>query len=227
MESASAPLKAPRQDRSRRTLGKIVEAARELLLEGGVDAVTVQAVVHKASSSVGSFYARFTGKEDLLRHLDETVWADATERWQEGLGRHDWSALSLEVTVERIVALLLSHGRIDEGERRALAAREGGSEREKAFQATIRDSVRQIILTHQPAIRHPDPAVAADLGLRAVLGALRDLNESSTAAQPTLWDVETEKVAQELVRMYLAYLGAGESEEQPPTGGVDFFDVWA
>src|SRR5687767_593356 len=125
MESSTAPVKAPRQDRSRRTLGKIVDAAHDLLLEGGVEAVTVQSVVQRAGASVGSFYARFSGKEDLLRHLDETVWADATQRWEEGLQEHDWSALSLEETVARIVQLVLASGRGDEGARRALATREG------------------------------------------------------------------------------------------------------
>jgi AcrR family transcriptional regulator len=203
-----------------------VKAARELLLEGGADAVTVQAVVERAGSSVGSFYARFTGKEDLLRHLDEASWADARRRWEVSTGAVDWSALGLPATVERIVSLLLTHQRGDGGERRALAAREGGAERLRAFQENLRDSIRRILLPQWNAIRHPDAPLAIDLGLRAVMGVLRELDESAAGAQPTLWDLEPDQVVLELSRLYLAYLGSGE-EDAPATGPVDFFDVWA
>ncbi|GIS78817.1 MAG: hypothetical protein CM1200mP14_03830 [Gammaproteobacteria bacterium] len=59
-------LNPPKQSRSRQTLERIVQAALEILEEQGHKALTVQTVVDRAHSSVGSFYARFSGKEDLL-----------------------------------------------------------------------------------------------------------------------------------------------------------------
>jgi hypothetical protein len=104
--------------------------------------------------------------------------------------------------------------------------REGGAERERDFQASVRDSVRRLVVPHWSSIRHPDAPMAVDIGLRAVMGALRDLDETGGGTQPTLWDLEPDQVVRELTRLYLSYLGSGEDEAQT-TGPVDFFDVWA
>ena len=50
---------------------RIAKASLEILGEEGADGLTVQAIVQRAGSSVGSFYARFDGKEDLLDYLGE------------------------------------------------------------------------------------------------------------------------------------------------------------
>ena len=80
----------PKQTRSRKTLERIVGAGLRLLEEGGPDAVTVQAVVSRARSSVGSFYARFAGKEDLLEHLRERLRTSAESEWSDKLAGSSW-----------------------------------------------------------------------------------------------------------------------------------------
>ena len=67
--SGNNHLNAPKQSRSRQTLERIVQAALEILEGQGYAALTVKAVVERANSSVGSFYARFSGKEDLVDYL--------------------------------------------------------------------------------------------------------------------------------------------------------------
>ena len=62
-------INAPKQTRSRATLERISAAAVELIGEQGVEATTVAQIVARAESSVGSFYARFNTKEDLLEYL--------------------------------------------------------------------------------------------------------------------------------------------------------------
>jgi AcrR family transcriptional regulator len=44
----------------------MLDAAESLFAAGGANAVTVEAVVQTAATSVGSFYARFTDREGLL-----------------------------------------------------------------------------------------------------------------------------------------------------------------
>ena len=88
-------LTPPKQTRSRRTLERIVQASLSILDEQGPAGLTVQAVVARAGSSVGSFYARFKGKGDLLDYLGARVWQEALERWNEALESRDWSALGL------------------------------------------------------------------------------------------------------------------------------------
>lgn len=74
-------VRPPQQARSRRTLHRLEQAALDLLRDQGLEGVTVAEVVARARSSVGSFYARFQGKEDLLRHLEVRFWEEALERW--------------------------------------------------------------------------------------------------------------------------------------------------
>ncbi|WP_206759087.1 TetR/AcrR family transcriptional regulator [Aeromicrobium sp. CFBP 8757] len=54
-----------RQARSRKTHGRIFEAGTELLLEGGIESLTVADVAKRAGVSIGSVYRRF-GNKDLL-----------------------------------------------------------------------------------------------------------------------------------------------------------------
>jgi AcrR family transcriptional regulator len=59
--------RVPSQPRSRRRYEAIVEAAAELFSEIGYDKTTTDAVAERASTSVGSIYQFFGGKEDLFR----------------------------------------------------------------------------------------------------------------------------------------------------------------
>ena len=81
METATA--RPPKQHRSRQTLHRIARAALELIAQDGVEATTVGDIARRAGSSVGSFYARFDGKSDLLAYLDERTWESVERRWSE------------------------------------------------------------------------------------------------------------------------------------------------
>lgn len=71
---------APRQDRSRRTLGAIVEATEKLLERRSFEEISIAEIVLKSGSSTGSFYARFPTKEALLPALYARYHASLPER---------------------------------------------------------------------------------------------------------------------------------------------------
>ncbi len=75
----------PQQERSRKTLARLVDATHSLLEEEGPAALTVTGVARAAGTSVGSFYARFDGKEELIRYVGESALAHALEEWSEAL----------------------------------------------------------------------------------------------------------------------------------------------
>ena len=91
-------------------------ASLELLEAEGLTGLTVHKVVAKAGSSVGSFYARFDGKEDLLDYLGERLWTEALERWELALETRDWSTLSLDEVAEGSVGLLIDAQRMQKSE---------------------------------------------------------------------------------------------------------------
>jgi AcrR family transcriptional regulator len=78
-------VREPQQARSRKTLGRLVEAAHTLLSREGPDGLTVTGIAKRAGASVGSFYARFDGKEELIRYVGEAALAEALGNWSQAL----------------------------------------------------------------------------------------------------------------------------------------------
>jgi AcrR family transcriptional regulator len=99
----------PKQERSRRLVDAILEAARIVLAESGPEALTTVNVAQRAGVSVGSLYQYFAGRDALLF----AVYEDEVTRFQ-----RDWRAWRREsvshTTEQRIgggLAVTLAHYR--------------------------------------------------------------------------------------------------------------------
>jgi len=209
---------APLQARSRRTLERIVRAALRLFGRDGVAGTTVHAIVEEAGSSVGSFYARFDGKEELVRFLEARVWDEALLRWREGMERGRWEEGSLDRVVDGVVRLLLRTERTDAEQRRVLARDTPSATGAARFRTTVRGDVRRLLLARRTEITHPDPPAAVDLLFTALVGGVRELLRD-----------ESEPDVDELSRLALSYLrpqAEAAGPGAPGEGEMDFFDVW-
>lgn len=231
MPSFDPPLRPPKQARSRRTLDRICRASLELMEEGGVESATVAAIVERAETSVGSFYARFSGKDDLIRYLQDRIWAEAGNRWDAALAEKDWGALSIESVVEGVVALLLRSFRADYHQREVLGRErrqdEEGARRVFEFHQHILATVTPLFLAHREEITHPDPEWAIRLGYRFAVGAIREILELEEAVGVVDGAASADGIVPELARAWIAYLGAGGmGEKSGAPGEVDFFDPW-
>lgn len=111
--SPPPPRKAPRQKRSRATVGYILDAARHILYKEGVAALTTRRVAEQSGVAIGSLYQYFENRDAILARLAEE------EARRESLVLQCHFArlrhLPLEEYLGRIVA------RIIESERRMLA----------------------------------------------------------------------------------------------------------
>jgi AcrR family transcriptional regulator len=215
---ASASVNPPKQRRSRKTLERLVKASLELLDEEGPDGLTVHAVVDRAGSSVGSFYARFKGKDDLLDYLGERVWSEAQDRWSATLRERDWSDVSLGELVESSVTLLIDAQHSRSTYLRSLdqvPGRQGDGF--ASFRDHVVDGLAQLLLAHRADIAHEDPALAVRLALEAVLGVVD--GEARRPGGPGRDELVRECRA--LVSSYLTGSATAEGD-----GPVDFFDVW-
>ena len=226
-DPVSDHLNPPRQDRSRRTLERIEQATLALIAEGGVEAATVQDIVKRARSSVGSIYARFDGKEDLLLHLEGRIWREARVRFDEALDERDFDGISLTGILEPLVQLVLQSHREDARQRRSLDIRPGSPEQGagmRGFHAHILSRIRPLLLARDREILHPIPERAVDVGFAAVVGAIRVLEEG-TLEEGARAGLTDESVVAELARLYRSYLGGGRPDgEAPPQ--MEFFDIW-
>ena len=72
--TASSPVREPKQQRSRQSFEKALDATVSLLAERRSDAFTLAEVAQLAGVSTGSIYGRVESKSDLIRaaHLRET-----------------------------------------------------------------------------------------------------------------------------------------------------------
>ena len=219
---ASAHLTPPKQERSRQTLERIVAASLELLATEGPAGLTVHKVVEKADSSVGSFYARFKGKDDLLDYLGDRIWTEALERWTEALESRDWSELSLGEMAEGAVGLLIDAQRSRSAYLRALDwAAAGPSDAYRTFRAELLVGLGDILLRRASEIAHDDPELAVRLGLRAVLGAV------DAEFRETRDRLPRKTLVAECRALLLGYLTGGTVEPASDEEGVEFFDVWS
>jgi len=217
---ATTHLTPPKQSRSRRSLERIVAASLALLEEEGPTGLTVQAVVERARSSVGSFYARFRGKDDLIEYLGERVWHDALARWEEALASRSWSDLDLEQLAEGAASMLADAWRSRAAVLEALdQAGAGHGDGYRRFRRQLLRGLEDLILEHRAEIDRPDPELAVRLGLTAIAGILEV--EGERPDEPLFRDL----LIRECRDLLVGYLTGG-----PPSmeGGeqVDFFDIW-
>jgi len=85
---ATRPMRAD----ARRNHQRVLEAARELFAEQGIEA-QIDDIAHRAKVGVGTVYRHFPTKEDLLEALAEQRFEWLAERAREALAEEDgWSA---------------------------------------------------------------------------------------------------------------------------------------
>jgi AcrR family transcriptional regulator len=220
MPSSDAHVKPPKQSRSRRTLERIVRASLEILGEEGADALTVQAIVKRAGSSVGSFYARFDGKEDLLDYLGERMWKEAAERWDQSLAEKNWQEVELRQLVEGSVRLLAETARSRLSHFQALDRSTGAqNDAYGHFRGHILQGIEGLLLARLMEIQHPQPPLAVHLGLVAALALLEEPDSTLVEGLP----VPREQRIQETVTLLMSYFGGETGGEG---GTPDFFDIW-
>jgi AcrR family transcriptional regulator len=215
------PPHPPRQLRSHRTLERIVRASLEILEEQGPEGLTVHAIVGRAGSSVGSFYARFAGKEELLTYLGERVWREAAGRWDEAVASRELGGLALAEVVDGAVRLLGEAVRSRSTYLRAMRRAPGaGDDAYAAFQAHVLQGIEGLLLARAGEMSHPNPSVGVRLGLQAVLAVLEDGGDDVR-----LESIPMERRREEAVSLLNGYLAA-KRQRGAAAGQVDFFDVW-
>jgi len=221
--SGNAHLNPPKQSRSRRTLERIIQAALEILEVDGSSALTVQAVVERANSSVGSFYARFSGKEDLLDYLAERVWHQTLDRWNDALSSRDWSRIDLQHIAEGSIRLLVDAGKSRSVYMRALDRAKGrDGVAYDTFRSRVIGDVAEILLARRDEIAHPDPELAVRLGLLATAGMIEADRSADDGPLPR------EILVSEATNLLLRYLtvSTSASAQVKASEEVDFFDIW-
>ncbi len=212
----------PKQARSQQTLERLLDAAQGLLEERGLGGLSIPEVVRRAGSSTGSFYARFTDKNALLRAVEERFFANL-ERLIEVLledGRWDGVATA-EMVATCIGVMIRSVDRHAELVRAFIyrSSQEPGFEDEVLrFRESVVTGFRAVLLERRAEMRHPDPEFAIDLSLDAAFAFMQSRILGGGQARVGGRPVDDARLERELTRLFLGYVGIDATESDPLPG---------
>lgn len=203
--------KQPQQQRSIESTQRMLDAAESLISEGGLEALTVDAVVRRAGTSNGSLYARFGDRLGLL--------AAVQDRFLDRLGdlhRHQAGVIvqaddlheALEATATSFIDIFVEHrNAFDAFMLQTLSIPEFRERGSQATRASATELAR-VLDKFGDEITHPRPAVAVDFVFRTLFALATQLvmfpeaEATGTAIDRDAWITET-------TRLLHAYLTAG------------------
>lgn len=201
-------VRKPQQARSILSMARMLDAAEALFAEGGVEALTVEAVVERSSTSVGSFYARFGERDGLLEAMHERFLERLAAGGQiaiQAATRQKKLVGALEVLITHIFAIVreyrnsarffVMHRSTD------VKVRAQGIQANAFFARMFTD----LVLRYQNEIAHAKPANAADVAWRMTFAmfAQQVMFENQEVSGAAISD---KALVRELARCLTAYL---------------------
>jgi len=201
-------VRKPQQARSILSMARMLDAADALFAEGGDEALTVEAVVERSSTSVGSFYARFGDRNGLLEAMHERFLERLATGGQiaiQAAARQKKLVGALEVLITHIFAIVreyrnsarffVMHRSND------VKMRAQGIQANAFFARMFTD----LVLRYQNEIAHAKPANAADVAWRMTFAmfAQQVMFENQEVSGAAISD---KALVRELARCLTAYL---------------------
>lgn len=201
----------PLQQRSRRTLAALVEAAETLLDVRPFADISIQDICARAGCTTGSFYGRFSSKDDLLPYLYDKYDAAIVDKMEAALASDVWAAMSLREVLgyyikETIASYLARPFLMREVTLFARRSPERISPETRRRRDVLHGSFAAIVVGKSGATES-DAAFA----LFTVTTIARELCVFSHAPMARSALVSRDALADRLTRMALAYLSESEA----------------
>ncbi|MCZ6835339.1 MAG: TetR/AcrR family transcriptional regulator [Planctomycetota bacterium] len=203
----------PKQPRSQETLERLAQATMQLLEEKSFEQISIEEIAKRAGSSVGGFYARFPDKEALYEYLYVQYEGELAATRSEMFDPTRWLDVPLQPRVEAIIVLCLNVIKQRAGFFRTMALRVHMNHTPQIDEQTARrgemiESIRNILLECRNEITHPDPVLATKMGFYQLLMAIQERYMFPHTAHTKILNVSDDVFMRELVRAFLAYVGA-------------------
>jgi AcrR family transcriptional regulator len=210
-------IRPSRQQRTRATAERFLDAAEQLIEDKGFDDLTLERIAERAGASVSAFYRRFRDKDALLHALHERYIERSLALSREAVAPEQWQGLSLLEILRQTTELAVRVGRSHAGLRRALfqkaLADPAFRQRELRMLQRVFDGGRELLQRHRDRVCHPDPDLALDFVQRQIVAML------SRRFEATALDIEgvplsDEQLVEELMRSAAAYLGIDDARQE-------------
>jgi AcrR family transcriptional regulator len=195
--------RAPRQQRSRDTVGCVLDAVQRVLKRHGIDAVTTNRIAEEAGVSIGSVYQYFPDKRSVFVALHNRHVEEVGKVIQQTLAEHATSPLE-ELTRALVDGLLDVHAAEPELHRMISAEVPEGSE---GFKNALHRAFERALSSRESG-PHPE--------LNRVLLVLPSMIEAlvhgATERRPPLLSFDDAR--KEVVRTVIVYLSSFRSASQ-------------
>lgn len=215
-ESESLKISKPKQARSKQTMENILDTAQQMLIESTFDKSSIQEIVKKANSSVGSFYSIFKTKNNLLECL-----LDRYQDWLIEIVQEFNNQDIPKDIVSRSTLLIQEFIRVNQQESGMLRARHiyNITKLKSIPESHLKKSeqfLQELVKFFEPCmheINHPDPEKALTFILtvidifienKIIFGELFNKNQTS---------LNNQELHEECLRMFLNYLEVNYEKE--------------
>jgi len=199
------PRRRPVQQRSRERFARILESARELLLNTGFETLTCEAIAANAGLPVGTLYQFFPNKFSIVCELDrldtESVAAEV-DRFAEQIPTPDWAEL-LDAVIDHLADAWLA----DPSRRFVwLSMQATNATRDAAaiHQQQLFERVGRVLAPLTPKMPRPERTMIAQVVVHTVYSMLNFSVREPETRQASV---------RETKRLVLAYLA--EASKQP------------
>jgi AcrR family transcriptional regulator len=202
----------PKQQRSRETLARLLDAAIATLEEHGLDGTTIPRVAAAAGVAPASVYRRFHDKNALFRAAFLMVLEEGVEKNRNAGRAKKTEARTLRAAVDQLVTALSRQYRDHPGLLRALfrflETDEDSTFKRKAVAHLAKniDTVGNGLMMFRKDIAHKSPMRAVLFGLLAVATILEVRAFKPFSMWHELLPMSDQEVQVELGRFLLAYL---------------------
>ena len=197
------------QQRSQRTLERLLDAAASEIREKGYADASVAEIARRAGCSVGTVYRRFRDKTALLHALDERFGEAFRSTMENAVAPERWQGAPILEILTGYIEFSISEGRERASLHRAarvMASRDASfAERQVELASELHTRLRALLLARRDEIHHPDPHLAIEF----VLEQLRSMLLARFDAHPrdaALFVASDEQFIDEALTSVSAYL---------------------
>ena len=203
--------KPPLQERSAKTLERIVEATEDLLRTKSFEQVTIRDIVERAKCPIASFYARFKSKDDLLPHLYERYNARVGPEIFAQMDGIDFAQLDLPTAVDLCVDLIVRSYSRDKWLMREIALfarRNPGaiSADMRQSRAGLHTKAAEVFAAFDNQIKHKNPVRAAEVGIFLVASIARETILFGAAPHASATRLSEKALRATLVHTFISFL---------------------
>jgi len=198
-----------KQDRSRKTQAKLLDAAEDLFAEHGIDGATMADIAAAAGCSIGAFYHHYRDKRALQFALFDRYATMFEKTNRIALDPARWEGACIADIVQSYVQVSIENDRMRPGQRRA-ATELGRVEPEirshvLKLRAMMDTGIRELLLARSDEIGHSDPELAISFVLDQLGSMIR--TRVHEPEMPTRFASQPdEQFFAETVRSVCAYL---------------------